>query len=136
MYVDSPTSSVSVTVWGAAELAKQPFASGAQEVIVAVRVLKIGDTETEITGLSVARGVSFSVTAHTVVDAASFVVTNVVLAKAGQSLPPDGQAVAVTVRRVETVKVVYCSLGCGGVPVKVACEVGSLSDTGQIVVVT
>lgn len=53
--------SVSVTTWGAAGLAEQPATLGGQEVIVAVRVLKIGDTETEMTGLPVGREVSFSV---------------------------------------------------------------------------
>lgn len=62
MYVDSPTRSVSVTTWGAAGLAEQPATLGGQEVNVAVRVLKIGDTETELKGIPVGREVTFSVT--------------------------------------------------------------------------
>lgn len=46
VYVDSPTRSVSVATWVTTSVAGQPTTPEGQEVSVAVRVLKIGDTET------------------------------------------------------------------------------------------
>ena len=63
-------SSVSVTTWGAPESAEHPVTFGGQEVIVTVRELKIGDTETEMTGIPFGGEGTFSVTTNVVVDAA------------------------------------------------------------------
>ena len=121
--MDWPTRRVSVLVCVVMAVAAQLDRLVGQAVMVEVRVLKTGDTETtgaveaagdapmSVVPVAVAVAPTDPVMGQTVVDTTTVsVVTKVVLAEAGQFRTLEGHAVTVAVRVEKTVEVVNCAV--------------------------